>query len=1760
MNAKTLAKQLARKLNIPRSRRGSVLVLIVGVLAMVALLVLVYSTLGQADRRGAASLAARIKLSDQAGTVRDYFSRVIADSAFNYSYQRTQLQVNGRPRDLRLRAVYDYPSTDPEFRSTRGTTPVADFEPRKFSPTGQVNGPWRAADDFDPRMATGQPWLAASEPSWILPNASDNQSFTDSRFPSRDFNGWAHISNFAPSGNFVNLYMLRENTPGGGSEPGRGFNVTSGVPVNNEPRFSSKLTLRDPADVSQLSQRLAIGGTATQRRADGQNALLNRPADWSTNQAGVIANVESSGGDPLGLPGQPGHIWSEWADTDGDGLADARFFEFVDVSDPANPVSVLSLDPNYRWVFAARAIDLSGRVNVNTAVQNFATLANGNLDGATLTPTPSFPLGLTPSEVSLRLLLESPWIYDGNTESNYGNLAPTAIAPRYATDYDDVANARRFGAAAFSGAMFTRLQGVVPDRSLPTNPGDLPPRGPTGNLPDLRDIIERDGTRDVLTRRGLANIYKLSQDPEGGTLNTAPGTVAANDDVPVRISAGSAFSLADLLELLTFNGANDNAINSRLEQALDGRAGREVGPLRSNRDRDAEIAPRSFSDSNADRALEARTQAYSDIRSRLTTISGARPLGARIFVDNDFASDDAIGKFTDNDLRPDIGSLVSRALATEPAELGFAPTDWQSLYTERQKAANDLLIGYARALMPFAALRDTTDANSAETPWARGTGRSANANRIQSYAFGSPLVPAADQSGFGANPTLERNSLSTVEISLRRAAHMVLNLIASRDTDDRGRIVARPDSSPDSARSTTTPRVVNDEVVGATIIFNGNALTGSITGYVGDGVAQISGNNLAEAFYTSDTTPTALFPFGDPRLSNSEARDRLSSSPAFMRGHVFNLDHRITGPTGQSLDTRTISPETPRPVTIYAVKPQPFITSAVAMISYSDVPDATGSVDAVPNPDTGEFDPLNIRGDVTDTNADFLFQMAIITISNPFETDIDLSSDKDPGTGNLESDYKYYIEFGGRYYKLLRRNFSDAQSPADGRIVLRAKESIDFFILSHDPDEIRQRLSKFPNSVISQADVRKLIIKQLREFNGFSPPSETDEAAFSRFRLRPSNLENDGRVPGIGSGDKVALLASQRSTLEEPFASMYSGGSAAKDLDRQVRLWRAFRAAEGDGVSPLVNEKSKNATGNDILVDRLRDAVDPSEEPTLTVALDSGTNEIEGTISGPEPTGGGSGIGSDNRGYTITLYGAVHRPRERAARTVPAFPAWAVESKTSLNRARGYETGKSSSLRNYTDIVANRDEGGEIRPTASLFNESSAYAAHQLKDWLNKLSGNPNSSGNVRSPTQLVNTNPKDATGSPNATIDLRVGSEDLADSSRALFSIASPSFGFDSKSIDPTNIRDSFQLPPLGPTDALTPLAFGPSHDPLRLLDQRELPTGAQFPSQAADNPRHPANLDVQWTTLSEALASAVDVYSPARVDDPDYFAGNPLYGSLSGGRIPTRRFVPFHDTNNNGRFDQITPGTANLVDPHVGSGIPFGLDIVNQFRTTSVGSTVLPVPGVVNINTASRTVMSTLPFFAVDHDPRAKFFYGNDAANYAGKRDIAAYAIAYRDKTRAFIPTQNAWVDYRDTRAGTANDIATGDDAGRRNTTAITALREAPGFQSLAEVLAATVATRDASDPLALNGFTTPVVNGYGMDTNIASTMLATASVRSDTFAVWFTMDGYRESDTQGLEITDPLVPTIRKRYVMVVDRSNVTEKGQSPRVLLFRELPTE
>ncbi len=81
---------------------------------------------------------------------------------------------------------------------------------------------------------------------------------------------------------------------------------------------------------------------------------------------------------------------------------------------------------------------------------------------------------------------------------------------------------------------------------------------------------------------------------------------------------------------------------------------------------------------------------------------------------------------------------------------------------------------------------------------------------------------------------------------------------------------------------------------------------------------------------------------------------------------------------------------------------------------------------------------------------------------------------------------------------------------------------------------------------------------------------------------------------------------------------------------------------------------------------------------------------------------------------------------------------------------------------------------------------------------------------------------------------------------------------------------------------------------------------------------------------------------------------------------------------------------------------------------------------------------------------------------------------------------------------------------------------------------------------------------VDDYAEKLAMANSVLNMISVRSDYYAVWFVLQGYKESDVANIRPEDPLIPSIRKRYVMVVDRSNVVEPGDRPRIVMLKEIP--
>ncbi|MFN9969598.1 MAG: hypothetical protein ACK58T_06860, partial [Phycisphaerae bacterium] len=62
---------------------------------------------------------------------------------------------------------------------------------------------------------------------------------------------------------------------------------------------------------------------------------------------------------------------------------------------------------------------------------------------------------------------------------------------------------------------------------------------------------------------------------------------------------------------------------------------------------------------------------------------------------------------------------------------------------------------------------------------------------------------------------------------------------------------------------------------------------------------------------------------------------------------------------------------------------------------------------------------------------------------------------------------------------------------------------------------------------------------------------------------------------------------------------------------------------------------------------------------------------------------------------------------------------------------------------------------------------------------------------------------------------------------------------------------------------------------------------------------------------------------------------------------------------------------------------------------------------------------------------------------------------------------------------------------------------------------------------------------------------------TVRSDMYAAWFIIRGYSRSD---LVVADdqPMAPSVERRFLMLIDRSNVTRPGQKPRIVAMVELP--
>ncbi|MFO0832821.1 MAG: hypothetical protein U0637_13395 [Phycisphaerales bacterium] len=973
-------------------RRGSFLVLVVGTLALLAVITIVYVALGNQDHRTRAAAEKREQLDEVPQKMADYIAGVIANDAVAITNERNPDADPVDPRDqlLEYREATDAPGVRFSALSEPGLTltpaPPAGtilYYRAKFNPEGTVPtdytppagspldpalvGPESQLDRWYNNIEASDPWLASSEPVFLNLTAPLNFDPARMYLFQRD---WFSISNLAPDGAFVNTANLRPEYGGFAASPE---------------------TLRGTTNTSAKKTLYDASGNALTTTPWGDNvasiAAQNRPFYWTMYQENAyrpayIGANESTWGGP--------HAWSDpnfrlyqWVDTDGDGMLDSRIFEMRRAERGANGVvykDVLPLSGKYRWFFGTRVVDLSGRVNVNTA---------GDLASMPVAPSQAvgntgllytWRVGTTPADIDLmRLLRQTDTMSESITSATWtldqiaDPLSPGDPMLAYGTTPVDIAFLSGTGAYyALRAAVDT---GVIPPATSPADPallyafdGEFDNPG-TASILDFWQGVTGAGVRN----RWLSNYPQFPGEPvpfasdfpgqrRQSYLNLVSKTWGEYNASPVRTGAGTGpadavrttsrptFGADDLAELLTREGINDPAVLSALEATLSARDANEplVSPVRSTRSLamemgtgrrryDVSLQPDSAVPAigtDRDRAL---LQGAIDIRHDLTTISGARALrtGSRITeVDPSYQRGGATiegatsgivtGAYLDNSsVNP--GELTGDELKLDlRAELGASLTRLQRSGTDPLPAVNPNLEAPVEA-----------DREAAMRRIFR-----AYADALAPYSDSLAAWPTTPPFTF-SNPELRTlfYGYNGPETALLTAAHMAVNLRDMIDTD---------------ARPTVAALALSSQIVGT------SASATSIAGRPTGGPAGLP----------------AYPAWGNNEINAQGNPDATVPSPAKDHFRLSIDSRRIPAPMSQ-----VIAPG----VNVYGIEPQPFLTQVITIAAYYDSDGHNqGSTD-------------NIRGTIpqmgspVSDNPDLLFRMVAFTLTNPFDRDVTLS-------------------------------------------------------------------------------------------------------------------------------------------------------------------------------------------------------------------------------------------------------------------------------------------------------------------------------------------------------------------------------------------------------------------------------------------------------------------------------------------------------------------------------------------------------------------------------------------------------------------------------------------------------------------------------------------------------------------------------------------------------------------------------------------------
>lgn len=597
------------------SRRGSTIIVAVGVLAVLALVAVSYTVVVRNERRSALAYSTGVDLESSGRVVRDEIGAILTADLFGNKIVTSDVPREGNLGGQRIR-VWPRMFEDGEYfdvpRTALGTFDTRTPDDQRFQPLNP-NDEWVIAPRNSSALGPYFPSAPARDDAWLsniepynpaapLPTAGP-QSF--------DWTTWGQISNLRDS------YRHRR----------AGNRDTVGLWVRGDGRY---------ADLGQffLTQESALNESGD----PGANLLYAQRTngiDEFTNERNGprvgLATTPRTGGGPVGLAtevfGLQIHQIAEetspigdanapaldafdrryWVDTDGDLRPDARW-TVIDALDGLQGL---------RWVVAARIIDNSGLVNVNTALE-FQDPNQPTTVGD----------GRTPADVDLYRLLSS------------ANLAPDLRTQGYWSPpppgFDEIVSA-----PGNRAARLYRLdqRDSVNWRTNPFNQHLVTQLGMDRFTEQYSPGPQAIPLPFELTRPGGTMLFQTSDVFFGTGSTPQPFTSRLHRYLHNRAFGVSplqsqtrqltGYSLADEAALRTYHAVNFDAITSKIEQrfdhgVLDASADPDlgIGPMRVI-ERAADARQLTQDPSQFDRDRPTPFAIATDTRRHLTTVNGA---------------------------------------------------------------------------------------------------------------------------------------------------------------------------------------------------------------------------------------------------------------------------------------------------------------------------------------------------------------------------------------------------------------------------------------------------------------------------------------------------------------------------------------------------------------------------------------------------------------------------------------------------------------------------------------------------------------------------------------------------------------------------------------------------------------------------------------------------------------------------------------------------------------------------------------------------------------------------------------------------------------------------------------------------------------------------------------------------------------------------------------------------------------------------------